>query len=77
VQERRHSSRLSSKYHRAFLCKAPFEVALWRLTSVMNSMDQYTWNGTDARGRGVVSGVYFYRLQAPGYTKTLKMILIQ
>jgi hypothetical protein len=38
---------------------------------------QITWNGTDDRGRGVVSGVYFYCLQAPGYKKTLKMILIQ
>jgi hypothetical protein len=35
------------------------------------------WNGRDDRGRGVVSGVYFYRLEAPGYRKTLKMILIQ
>ncbi len=35
------------------------------------------WNGEDDRGRSVVSGVYFYRLEAPGYKKTLKMILIQ
>jgi hypothetical protein len=35
------------------------------------------WNGRDDRGRSVASGVYFYRLQAPGYKKTLKMILIQ
>ena len=35
------------------------------------------WNGRDDRGRSVVSGVYFYRLQAPGYKKTLKMILVQ
>lgn len=36
-----------------------------------------TWNGRDDRGRNVASGVYFYRLQAPGYRKTLKMILVQ
>jgi hypothetical protein len=36
-----------------------------------------TWNGKDDRGRSVVSGVYFYRLEAPGYKKTLKMILVQ
>ncbi len=36
-----------------------------------------TWNGRDTQGRGVASGVYFYRLQAPGYEKTLKMTLIQ
>ncbi|MBN2291425.1 MAG: T9SS type A sorting domain-containing protein [Pirellulales bacterium] len=35
------------------------------------------WNGRDDRDRSVVSGVYFYRLQAPGYEKTLKMVLIQ
>ncbi len=36
-----------------------------------------TWNGRDEQGRSVVSGVYFYRLQAPGYEKTLKMTLVQ
>ena len=35
------------------------------------------WNGRDNRGRSVASGVYFYRLQAPGYVKTLKMVLVQ
>jgi hypothetical protein len=38
---------------------------------------QVTWNGKDDLGRSVVSGVYFYRLEAPRYKKTLKMILIQ
>ena len=36
-----------------------------------------TWNGKDNRGRSVASGVYFYRLQAPGYEKTRKMVLVQ
>ena len=36
-----------------------------------------TWNGRDSQGRSVASGVYFYRLQAPGYEKTLKMVLVQ
>ena len=31
-----------------------------------------TWNGRDTQGRSVASGVYFYRLQAPGYEKTLR-----
>lgn len=35
------------------------------------------WDGRDDRGRSVVSGVFFYRLQAPGYKKTLKMILVR
>ena len=36
-----------------------------------------TWNGSDNRGHSVASGIYFYRLQAPGYEKTLKMVLVQ
>ena len=36
-----------------------------------------TWNGKDNQGRSVASGVYFYRLQAPGFTMTRKMVLVQ
>jgi hypothetical protein len=36
-----------------------------------------TWNGRDDAGRPVASGVYFYRLDAPGYTKTHKMVLMK
>jgi hypothetical protein len=36
-----------------------------------------TWDGTDRRGQHVSSGVYFYRLQAPGFQKTRKMVLIE
>jgi flagellar hook assembly protein FlgD len=36
-----------------------------------------TWQGQDNQSRRVASGVYFYRLQAPGYDKTLKMVLVQ
>jgi hypothetical protein len=35
------------------------------------------WNGTDANGMKVTSGVYFYRLQAGTYTYTKKMILMK
>lgn len=35
------------------------------------------WEGLDAAGNRVASGVYFYRLTAPGYEKTLKMTVIQ
>ena len=35
------------------------------------------WNGTDARGRRVASGVYFYRLTAHGTELTRKMMLLK
>lgn len=35
------------------------------------------WNGTDARGGRVGSGVYFYRLTAAGTTLTRKMVLLK
>jgi hypothetical protein len=35
------------------------------------------WRGRDDRGRGVSSGVYFYRLDSPGVGQTRKMLLLQ
>jgi len=35
------------------------------------------WNGRDDRGRPVASGVYFYRLTAPGFSKARKMVLLR
>jgi hypothetical protein len=35
------------------------------------------WIGTDARGRDVPSGIYFYRMRASGYEATRKMILVR
>jgi hypothetical protein len=35
------------------------------------------WNGTDDNGRGVASGIYFYRMRAGEYTDTRKMILMK
>lgn len=36
-----------------------------------------TWNGTDARGARVGSGIYFCRLEAPGVRLTRKMVLLK
>lgn len=36
-----------------------------------------TWDGTDAGGHRVASGVYFYRFTAPGFSATRKMTLLQ
>ncbi|KPK70520.1 hypothetical protein AMJ82_03035 [candidate division TA06 bacterium SM23_40] len=35
-----------------------------------------TWDGRDDRGRPVSSGVYFFRLEAPGHHHTRKIVLV-
>jgi hypothetical protein len=36
-----------------------------------------TWDGRNDRGQAVSSGVYFYRMTAPGFDTTHKMVLLQ
>lgn len=36
-----------------------------------------TWDGRDRLGRQAASGMYLYRLEAPGFSKTRKMLLIR
>jgi hypothetical protein len=35
------------------------------------------WNGKDANGSLVPSGIYFYRMKADGFEATRKMILVR
>ncbi len=35
------------------------------------------WNGRDNANRGVASGMYFYRMDTPGFNKTKKMLLMK
>lgn len=36
-----------------------------------------TWDGRDGRGVRVAAGVYFYRLDAPGFSETRKMVMVK
>jgi hypothetical protein len=38
---------------------------------------QRLWDGRDAQGRAVTSGVYFYQLRAGGFVKTNKLLLMR
>jgi hypothetical protein len=35
-----------------------------------------TWNGLNNSGQQVATGVYFYRMTAPGFEKTRKMVIM-
>jgi len=39
--------------------------------------DELVWNGLDDRGRRCASGVYFYRIEAPGFTASRKMVVLK
>ncbi|UCF05103.1 MAG: T9SS type A sorting domain-containing protein [bacterium] len=59
-----------------------FDVAGRRVTTVLRDFlppGQYsvTWNGTDAVGRMLMSGVYFMRLTVEGRSLTRKMVLLR
>lgn len=59
-----------------------YDVMGRRVASLVNRVqpaDEYhvSWDGTDAQGQPVSSGVYFYRLQAGDCTKTRKMVVVR
>jgi hypothetical protein len=35
------------------------------------------WDGADDRGERCASGVYFYRLVAPGFAETRRMVMLK
>ena len=35
------------------------------------------WNGRDKFGSQVASGIYFYQITAPGFNKTMKMLMVK
>jgi hypothetical protein len=38
---------------------------------------QVVWDGKNTQGNGVASGVYFYRIEAAGFTQSKKMVLLK
>ena len=38
---------------------------------------QAVWHGVNGQGKGVVSGVYVYRLSSAGYSETKRMTLLK
>ncbi len=38
---------------------------------------QVTWDGKDASGTTVASGIYFYRMQTEDYSESRKMLLLK
>ena len=43
----------------------------------MEGAKRVLWDGLNNRGSQVATGVYFYRMTAPGFTKTRKMVLLK
>jgi len=60
-----------------------FDLAGHEIATVLDRIElpagrhQRVWDGRDAQGRIVVSGIYFYRLIAGSFSKTMKLMLVR
>ena len=36
-----------------------------------------TWDGRDGNGKSMASGIYYYRLETPEFTRTRRLVLIK
>lgn len=67
---------------RANVTLAVYNVAGQKVKNLVSAVQpegahKVAWDGTNDRGHRVASGLYFYRLQAGGFVKTRKMILLK
>jgi hypothetical protein len=53
------------------------EVLVDRDLAAKADVYEVSWQGKDRLGNDVASGVYFYRLEAPGFVKTRKLVLLK
>jgi hypothetical protein len=66
----------------ASVCLDIYDILGRKVTTLVDDLcrpglHSVTWNGTDARGHSVASGVYFYRLRADGRAVTRKMVILK
>jgi hypothetical protein len=77
-----HTSIRFSLTHPARVRLLIFDVSGARVRSLAEALmpagqHQFTWDGTNDRGRELASGAYFYRLEADGDVQAKKLILLR
>ena len=66
----------------AYMNLAIYDVLGRKIRTLVSGMQppgyaEVRWNGTDARGNKVGSGIYFYRIETGKFSKTHKMVLMK